>query len=164
MQKALGCQLANKHGNLANLGSAFRRLEKLPNLKAVVITKPGAPEVLQVQDRPMPEPSDWRSFDQGICRWRQSSRCRAAQRALSATSRRFADIPGLEISGIVERLGKDCSILKVGDKICALVSGGGYAEYCCVPEGQCLPIPRWFIVCGGRFVTRNFFYGLEQRL
>ncbi len=52
-----------------------------------------------------------------------------------------ADIPGLEISGVVERLGKDSSTWKVGDKICALVSGAGYAEYCSVPDGQCLPIP-----------------------
>ena len=51
------------------------------------------------------------------------------------------DIPGLEISGLVAEVGADVSRWKVGDKVCALVWGGGYAEYCNVPEGQCLPIP-----------------------
>jgi NADPH2:quinone reductase len=51
------------------------------------------------------------------------------------------EIPGLEIAGIIAKVGAGVSRWKVGDKICALVWGGGYAEYCNVPEGQCLPIP-----------------------
>ena len=51
------------------------------------------------------------------------------------------DVPGLEIAGTVVSLGDNSSRWQVGDKVCALVSGGGYAEYCAVPEGQCLPIP-----------------------
>jgi NADPH:quinone reductase len=51
------------------------------------------------------------------------------------------DIPGLEIAGVITELGKDAFTWKVGDKVCGLVAGGGYAEYCAVPEGQCLPIP-----------------------
>lgn len=52
-----------------------------------------------------------------------------------------ADIPGLEISGSVAAVGKDVSRWHAGDTVCALLAGGGYAEYVTVPEGQCLPIP-----------------------
>jgi NADPH:quinone reductase len=110
-------------------------------LKAIVITSPGAPEVLQLQDRPVPEPGTGevlvKVFAAGI------NRPDVAQRKghYPPPPGASPDIPGLEISGVVERLGQDCAMLKVGDKICALVSGAGYAEYCSVPEGQCLPIP-----------------------
>jgi len=51
------------------------------------------------------------------------------------------DIPGLEIAGTIAAAGDKVTRWQVGDQVCALVSGGGYAEYCNVPEGQCLPIP-----------------------
>jgi NADPH2:quinone reductase len=111
-------------------------------LKAVVITKPGAPEVLQVHERGEPEPGEGelliKVFAAGV------NRPDVAQRKGNYLPPPGAsvDIPGLEISGVVERLGKGCSIWNIGDKICGLVSGGGYAEYCSVPEGQCLPIPK----------------------
>ena len=53
-----------------------------------------------------------------------------------------SDVLGLEISGIVVELGKKTKKIKVGDKVCALVSGGGYAEYCIAPSTQCIPIPN----------------------
>ena len=53
-----------------------------------------------------------------------------------------SDIPGLEIAGTVELAGTQVGPWKIGDKVCALVSGGGYAEYCTAPAPQCLPIPR----------------------
>jgi putative PIG3 family NAD(P)H quinone oxidoreductase len=53
-----------------------------------------------------------------------------------------SDIPGLEVAGTVVSLGADVTRWQPGDRICALVSGGGYAEYCAVPAPQCLPIPR----------------------
>jgi putative PIG3 family NAD(P)H quinone oxidoreductase len=54
----------------------------------------------------------------------------------------ISDIPGLEIAGEVVALGKGVKGLKKGAKICALVAGGGYAEYCVVPAVQCLPVPK----------------------
>lgn len=51
------------------------------------------------------------------------------------------DIPGLEVSGLVVALGPETTGLRVGDEVCALVAGGGYAEYCPAPVGQCLPVP-----------------------
>ena len=67
------------------------------------------------------------------------------------------DIPGLEISGEIAEKGRGAGGLKNGQKICALVSGGGYAEYCAVPAPQCLPIPKGmdFIVAAG--IPETFF-------
>ncbi len=51
------------------------------------------------------------------------------------------DIPGLEVAGVVEAVGDKVRRWNIGDRICALLTGGGYAEYCTAPEGQCLEIP-----------------------
>ena len=50
-------------------------------------------------------------------------------------------MPGLEVAGTVVALGPDCTKVGLQDNVCALVSGGGYSEYCVAPEMQCLPIP-----------------------
>ena len=65
-----------------------------------------------------------------------------------------SDIPGLEIAGIVERGGKR---FKKGDKVCALLSGGGYAEFVSVPEGQCLPVPRGLNLTQAAGLPETFF-------
>lgn len=55
-----------------------------------------------------------------------------------------ASIPGLEVAGEIEAVGDGMSVWKRGDQVCALLEGGGYAEYCLAPAGQVLPIPRGF--------------------
>lgn len=126
-------------------------------MKAVVITKPGAPEVLQIRERPKPEPSSGelliKVFAAGV------NRPDVAQRKghYPPPPGASPDIPGLEISGVVERLGKDCIASKVGDKVCALVSGAGYSEYSSVPEGQCLPIPRGLSFVEAASLPETFF-------
>ena len=67
------------------------------------------------------------------------------------------DIPGLEISGEIAEKGRGAGGLKNGQKICALVSGGGYAEYCAVPAAQCLPVPRGFDMVQAAAVPETFF-------
>lgn len=52
-----------------------------------------------------------------------------------------SDLPGLEVAGTIAAVGADVRGLKVGDAVCALTPGGGYAEYCRTPAEQCLPIP-----------------------
>lgn len=67
------------------------------------------------------------------------------------------DIPGLEISGDVAAIGSGVTGIKTGQKICALVAGGGYAEYCIVPAVQCLPVPKnlgWIAAAG---IPETFF-------
>src|SRR5687767_7650191 len=110
-------------------------------MKAVVITTPGPAEVLQVRERPEPKPAEGevlvKVFSAGI------NRPDVAQRKghYPPPAGASLDIPGLEIAGVITELGEGASNWKVGDKVCGLVVGGGYAEYCAVPEGQCLPIP-----------------------
>ena len=68
-----------------------------------------------------------------------------------------SDIPGLEIAGEVVALGKDVSRLSLGENICALVSGGGYAEYCVAPAPQCLPVPKGFDAVRAAALPETFF-------
>ncbi len=66
-------------------------------------------------------------------------------------------IPGLEIAGEVVALGADAGSFSVGDKVCALTNGGGYAEYCVVPAGQTLPIPNGMGMVEAAAVPETFF-------
>lgn len=68
-----------------------------------------------------------------------------------------SDIPGLEISGTISKIGSQSSHLKVGDKVCALVTGGGYAEYCLASANLCLPIPSGFDFIQAAALPETFF-------
>ncbi|MBF6618403.1 NAD(P)H-quinone oxidoreductase [Pollutimonas thiosulfatoxidans] len=110
-------------------------------MKAVEISTPGGPEVLVMVDRPMPEPRAGEVLIKvaaaGINRPDVFQRKGSYPPPPGAS-----DLPGLEVAG--EIVGGDVGDtgLKVGDKVCALVAGGGYAEYCTAPAVQCLPIPK----------------------
>jgi NADPH2:quinone reductase len=110
-------------------------------MKAVIITQPGAPEVLQIADRPMPA----FSADEVLVKVEAAgiNRPDVMQRKGKYPPPAGApqDIPGLEIAGTITAVGANVTQWKTGDKVCALVIGGGYAEYCKVPAGQCLAIP-----------------------
>lgn len=67
------------------------------------------------------------------------------------------DIPGLEIAGVISKVGANVSRWKTGDRVCALVTGGGYAEYCNVPAGQCLPIPDDLLMIEAASLPETFF-------
>lgn len=67
------------------------------------------------------------------------------------------EIPGLEISGTVVAVGPDVRAWSVGDGVCALVAGGGYAEFCVIPAGQCLPIPKGFSFIEAAALPETFF-------
>ena len=68
-----------------------------------------------------------------------------------------SDIPGLEIAGIVTKVGNKSSIIKEGDKVCALVTGGGYAEYCLAQAELCLPIPSGFNFIQAAAIPETYF-------
>ncbi|MBE9666976.1 NAD(P)H-quinone oxidoreductase [Mucilaginibacter boryungensis] len=110
-------------------------------MKAIIITQPGGPEVLELTERPKPMPGNGEVLIKvhaaGI------NRPDVAQRKGNYPPPPGApqDIPGLEVAGTIEAVGSNVTRWKVGDKVCALVIGGGYAEYCSAPEGQCLPVP-----------------------
>jgi NADPH:quinone reductase len=126
-------------------------------MKAIIITQPGAPEVLQIVERPKP-----------VCAAKEVlvkvaaagiNRPDIAQRKGNYPPPANApqDIPGLEIAGTIAEVGADVTRWKVGDKVCALVIGGGYAEYCNVPEGQCLPIPENLSFIEAASLPETFF-------
>ncbi len=109
-------------------------------MKAVEISTPGGPEVLKLVERPQPEPKAGEVLIKvsaaGINRPDVFQRKGAYPPPPGAS-----DLPGLEVAG--EIVGGDVGDtgLAVGDKVCALLAGGGYAEYCVAPAAQCLPIP-----------------------
>ncbi len=110
-------------------------------MKAVEISQPGGPEVLVLVDRPIPEPKAGEVLIKvsaaGINRpdvFQRKGNYPAPPGA--------SDLPGLEVVG--EIVGGDAAAggLSIGDKVCALLAGGGYAEYCVAPAQQCLPVPK----------------------
>jgi putative PIG3 family NAD(P)H quinone oxidoreductase len=109
-------------------------------MQAIVITQPGGPEVLQLQERPRPQPAP----HEVLIRVRAAGLNRAdlAQRAGKYGSEPVdGKVPGLEVSGEVVEVGAQAPRWQVGDQVCALLSEGGYAEYAAVDARHCLPIP-----------------------
>jgi NADPH2:quinone reductase len=126
-------------------------------MKAIVITHPGGPEVLQLQDRPKPSfgPNEVlvKVAAAGINRPDVFQRKGNYPPPAGAPQH----IPGLEIAGTVAEIGSSVTNWKIGDKVCALVTGGGYAEYCQVPEGQCLPVPGNLTFVEAASLPETFF-------
>jgi NADPH2:quinone reductase len=126
-------------------------------MKAVVITKPGGHEVLSIQQRPVPEPlADEvliKVFAAGINRPDVFQRKGNYPPPPGASP----DIPGLEVAGVIEAIGEQVATWRIGDKVCALLSGGGYAEYCAAPEGQCLEIPELLTFAEAASLPETFF-------
>ena len=109
-------------------------------MRAVEITKPGAPEVLVIGERPVPTPG----HGQVLLRvaYAGVNRPDALQRAgMYAPPPTASDLPGLEASGEVVALGAGVDSVAVGDQVCALLPGGGYADYVVTPAAHCLPVP-----------------------
>ena len=113
-------------------------------MKAIEITTFGAPDVLRLGERPMP----LAGVGELLIRVAASgvNRPDVLQRTGNyPVPPGASDIPGLEVSGVIEQ--GDAQALAaagfaLGDRVCALVSGGGYAQYCVAPIGQCLPVPK----------------------
>ncbi len=126
-------------------------------MKAVIITHAGGPEVLQLAERPQPGFAP----DEVLVKVAAAgvNRPDVAQRKGNYPPPAGAptEIPGLEIAGIITKVGAEVTRWKAGDKVCALVWGGGYAEYCNVPEGQCLPIPDRFTFIEAASLPETFF-------
>jgi NADPH2:quinone reductase len=117
-------------------------MQPLPaTMQAIEITEPGAPEVLKIQQRPLPNIKE----DEVLISVHAAgiNRPDVMQRAgLYPPPPGVTDIPGLEVAGVIVSAGEKVTKWKIGDSVCALVAGGGYAEYVNAPESQCLPIPK----------------------
>jgi putative PIG3 family NAD(P)H quinone oxidoreductase len=111
-------------------------------MRAIIITRPGGPEVLDVQERPKPE--------SGVGQIRVRVRASALNRAdIMQRQGNYpvpagvpADISGMEYVGEVDALGSSATLWKIGDRVMGLVGGGGHAEYLCVHEREAIPVPK----------------------
>jgi len=108
-------------------------------MKAILITKKGGPEVLELREVPTPIPAE----GEVLIRIKAAglNRSDIYTRQSKAYGGSEPTIPGLEVSGIIEACGPGPNRWSPGDEVCALITGGGYAQYVTVPAGQCLPIP-----------------------
>ncbi|MEL6169646.1 MAG: NAD(P)H-quinone oxidoreductase [Pseudomonadota bacterium] len=125
-------------------------------MNAVEITMPGGPDVLRPTERPVPRPA----FGQVLIRVRFAgvNRPDALQRAGAYEPPPGAsDLPGLEAAGEIAALGPGVHHLSEGDQVCALLPGGGYAEYAVTPAAHCLPIPRALDLREAACLPETFF-------
>ena len=128
-------------------------------MQAVEIREPGAPEVLRLAERPQPQAGAGevllRVTASGVNRPDVMQR-----KGLYPAPPGASDLPGLEVSG--EVISGDAAAmaqagLKPGDAVCALVAGGGYAQYCVAPVAQCLPVPRGLSPVQAASLPETFF-------
>jgi len=125
-------------------------------MRAVEISEPGGPEVLKIVERPMPQPG----HGQVVIKLAYAgvNRPDALQRAGAyAPPPGASDLPGLEASGEVVALGDGVSEWAVGDQVCALLPGGGYAEYVATPAAHCLRIPQGLDMKQAACLPETFF-------
>lgn len=125
-------------------------------MKAVEIVKPGAPDVLRLCDRPMPQFKEREVLIKvhaaGVNRPDVLQRMGKYPVPPGVT-----DLPGLEVAGEIVDGDLSGSDFRIGDPVCALVQGGGYAEYCAAPVQQCLPIPNGLSVVEAASLPETFF-------
>ena len=131
-------------------------MSELPaRMTAIGIKSPGGPEALAPEERPVPVPGP----SEVLVRVRAAgvNRPDVMQRKGQYPPPPGApDIPGLEIAGEVVGIGSKVTLWKLGDKICALVSGGGYAEYCVTDEATALPVPKGFSLVEAAALPETF--------
>ncbi|MEE8350928.1 MAG: NAD(P)H-quinone oxidoreductase, partial [Rhodospirillales bacterium] len=125
-------------------------------MTCIEIAAPGGPEVLRTATRPVPAPGpgevlisiEAAGVNRPDCIQRQGH---------YAPPEGVTDIPGLEVAGQIIALGPDVDGLKTGDKVSALVAGGGYAQYVAAPARQCLPIPEGLSMVEAAGLPETFF-------
>jgi putative PIG3 family NAD(P)H quinone oxidoreductase len=125
-------------------------------MRAIEITQPGGPDVLQPTERPMPQAGPGQVVLKVA--FAGVNRPDALQRAgMYAPPPTASDLPGLEASGEVVALGAGVSDLRIGDLVCALLPGGGYAEYVATPAAHCLPVPKGMGMKEAACLPETFF-------
>ena len=126
------------------------------SMKAIEISEPGGPDMLRPCTRPVPQPGEGEVLVK-VAAAGVNFPDVAQRRGNYPPPPGASDLPGLEIAGTVAALGPGASGPAPGDEVCALVSGGGYAEYCAVPVPQCLPIPDGLDTVRAAALPETFF-------
>jgi NADPH2:quinone reductase len=125
-------------------------------MQAIEIREPGEPEVLQLTTRPTPVPAE----DEVLIRVAAAGVNRPdclQRRGLYPPPKGASDLPGLEVAGVIAATGSKVKSFMVGERVCALLAGGGYAEYCAVPAVQCLPVPQGITLSDAAAIPETFF-------
>ncbi|MBB6425949.1 NAD(P)H-quinone oxidoreductase [Sphingopyxis sp. JAI128] len=125
-------------------------------MTAIAISAPGGPDVLQPETRPVPQPAPGEALIRvaaaGVNRPDVLQRMGHYPPPPGAS-----DLPGLEIAGTVVAVGPGGDPELLGQAVCALVAGGGYAEYCVAPVGSCLPVPVGFSMAEAAALPETVF-------
>jgi NADPH2:quinone reductase len=125
-------------------------------MQAIEIARPGGPEVLRPAARPLPRAGRGealiRVFAAGVNRPDVLQR-----KGAYAPPQGASDLPGLEVAGVIEGGDLEGSGLRAGDAVCALLTGGGYAEYCAAPTPQVLPVPAGLSYAQAAALPETYF-------
>lgn len=125
-------------------------------MRAITIREPGGPEVLTVVDRPMPDPKPEELLIRVKAAGVNRPDCLQRQ-GVYPPPPGASDIPGLEIAGEVVGMGRSVTGFAIGDLVCGLVPGGGYAEYCVLAESNALPVPGGLTMNEAAAIPETFF-------
>jgi NADPH:quinone reductase-like Zn-dependent oxidoreductase len=109
-------------------------------MNAIILTEPGGTEKLQIQNRPIPMPEP----DEVLIKVKAAGMNRAdilIRKGKYGKGAGNVEILGMEVAGIIEKCGSAVTRWKPGDKVCALLKNGGYAEFAVANQGLCLPVP-----------------------
>src|ERR1700730_15157419 len=133
------------------------QLPALPaQMTVIAIRAPGGPDMLVPEQSPLPQPAEGEVL--GKVAAAGVNRPDVMQRqGLYPPPKGAPEIPGLEIAGEVVALGAGVKRWKLGDKVMALVAGGGYAEYCLAHEGHCLAVPPGLNLVEAAAIPETFF-------
>lgn len=125
-------------------------------MQAIAITTPGGPEVLELVERPTPVPGPGEVLIQvgaaGINRPDVFQRQGSYPPPAGAS-----DLPGLEVAGRIVGGDAQSAGFQIGDEVCALLAGGGYAQYCVAPAAQCLPVPKGLSLIEAAALPETYF-------
>lgn len=126
------------------------------SMTAIAIREPGGPEMLVPEQRPVPRPGP----DEVLIRVAAAgvNRPDVLQRmGFYPPPPGASDLPGLEVAGTVVAIGPGGDSELLGQAVCALIAGGGYAEYCLAPTGSCLPVPKGFSMAEAAALPETIF-------
>ena len=126
------------------------------SMTCVEISRPGPPEVLVAASRPLPRPQAGEVVIKVAAAGINRPDVLQRQGAYPAPPG-ASDLPGLEVAGTIAALGEGVTSLGLGDAVCALVPGGGYAEYCAVDARLCLPLPEGYDMVRAAALPETFF-------
>ena len=123
---------------------------------AIEISSLGGPEVLKPVERPKPVPKE----DEAVIRVQAAGVARAdilQRKGKYPPPAGASDIPGLDVAGVIDSIGRNVQKWKPGDQVCAILTGGGYAQFCAAPGVQVLPIPQGWTPVEAATLPENIF-------